>query len=710
MKPVFRRYFFLLIILFSGSTNLFAAGAADSLFAILSNEKIELNQRVGIARNSKFFTDFIQSEDEFKRFSSLTNKWYKSSPDNVKLYIITYCKCEWYTENNKIGEIFITADKFKQAASASKSKDDLIRCLTIYDRAYKNLGLYKEWLNTSREIYHLQKNRGTPEDRAGGLSSYCWTLNNCGFFLKDQQLLDSCIYYHKLFSQTMTKYDLPNGLFMNNYAIYILVLLRTKNYDQAMDVIHEAIRFAKKNAKDENQLKFDLASFYNSAAIAKFKLGEVDSAFYYSKLTKDLKQNVGDIFEGPIYFLSEMGKYKEAAHMLQPYIFGESKPESPHLYNFYCGFAAPIYYKAGQYKEATYCYRFNKNFSDSVRKIDNASRDEYDNIKTKLIIESERKSARLASEKIKFENQKERERKNLIIYVGLVISVIIVIFLFIFYKRYKITQKQNEIIASQKHSLQAKNEIIEEKQKEIIDSINYAKRIQYTLLAHDDLLKENLNDFFVFFKPKDIVSGDFYWATKHNNLFYLAVCDSTGHGVPGAFMSLLSIGFLNEAINEKGIVASNDVFNFVRKRLIDNLNKEGQKDGFDGILICIDKTAKRITYTAANNKPVLVHKGEMNELGCDRMPVGIGERKEDFKLFNVEYSADDMLYLYTDGYADQFGGEKGKKFKYKNLNENLLASSAKPLSQQCSTLANHFENWKGDFEQVDDVTVIGIKL
>lgn len=262
--------------------------------------------------------------------------------------------------------------------------------------------------------------------------------------------------------------------------------------------------------------------------------------------------------------------------------------------------------------------------------------------------------------------------------------------------------------------IEHQKEIIEEKQKEIVDSINYAKRIQYSLLAHKDFLEQELQEHFVFFHPKDIVSGDFYWAASTgsatNKKFYIAACDSTGHGVPGAFMSLLNIGYLTEAIKEKGIEKPNEVLNFVRQRLVDNISKEGQKDGFDGILLCIDQQTKKLTYAAANNAPLLVTKEGYKELDADRMPVGMGERKEDFELYEINYEKGDVLYLYTDGYADQFGGPKGKKFKYRPLNEMLQKISAEEMEVQRTSLANEFQNWRGELEQVDDVLIIGIKL
>jgi serine phosphatase RsbU (regulator of sigma subunit) len=145
-------------------------------------------------------------------------------------------------------------------------------------------------------------------------------------------------------------------------------------------------------------------------------------------------------------------------------------------------------------------------------------------------------------------------------------------------------------------------------------------------------------------------------------------------------------------------------------KLTDTISKEGQKDGFDGILICFDNTTSNITYAAANNAPVIIREGTILELESDRMPVGIGEKKENFVLYKIDAKPGDMLYLYTDGYPDQFGGPRGKKFMYRQLNQLLLAQQNNPLDEQFNELKNTFQKWKGDLEQVDDVTIIGIKL
>jgi len=271
------------------------------------------------------------------------------------------------------------------------------------------------------------------------------------------------------------------------------------------------------------------------------------------------------------------------------------------------------------------------------------------------------------------------------------------------FKNYKEKTKANDIITEQKN-------LVEQKQKEILDSMIYARRIQTALLANKEYIDQNLEDHFILMKPKDIVSGDFYWSVKKDDCFYLAACDSTGHGVPGAFMSLLNMGFLNEALIEKQITQPNEIFNYVRKRLINSIGDDGQQDGFDGILLCIDLKTKQITYSASNKSPIIVSKSGIIILNADKMPVGKGIRENPFNLYQLNLNHDDTLYLYTDGYADQFGGPKGKKFMYKQLNQLLVNISNKPMDEQRELLNNRFTEWKGDLEQVDDVLVIGIKV
>lgn len=339
-------------------------------------------------------------------------------------------------------------------------------------------------------------------------------------------------------------------------------------------------------------------------------------------------------------------------------------------------------------------------------------------IKNQLQYEYERKtladSVKTSEEKkVTTAQLKQEKTQRFALYGGLLLVGLFGAFMF---NRFKVTKKQNHLIQEQKTELQKQKDLVEEHQKETLDSIHYAKRIQTALITNADVISQSIPENFILFQPKDIVSGDFYWATTFNDKFYLAVCDSTGHGVPGAFMSLLNMGFLSEAIKEKHIENPHEIFNYVRQRLITTISDGGQKDGMDGILICIDTHVsaeaglKTITYAAANNEPILIRNNEIIELPKDKMPVGKGEKTESFTLQTVELKKGDSLYLYTDGFADQFGGPKGKKFKYKKLNELLLGFTDSTLENQKHQLESEFTSWKGNLEQVDDVLVIGIKF
>ena len=306
---------------------------------------------------------------------------------------------------------------------------------------------------------------------------------------------------------------------------------------------------------------------------------------------------------------------------------------------------------------------------------------------------------------------KQQKRLNYLIVTGLALSLL---FAFYIFKSLKKQRQANTIISRQKEEVHHQKEIVEEKQKEILDSIHYAKRIQRAVITSDDYLNQNLSDYFVFYQPKDIVSGDFYWALQLGKKFYIATADCTGHGVPGAFMSLLNISILNEVLMEKHILRPDLILNEARTDIIKALNPKGSeesKDGMDCILACFDFENSRLTYAAANNAFYIVRNGELIICKADKMPVGKSPRDtEPINLQEVNLESGDVIYMLTDGLPDQFGGIKGKKFKYKQLEELLLAQAQKPMLEQRKILEKSFYDWKGNLEQVDDVLLIGIRI
>jgi serine phosphatase RsbU (regulator of sigma subunit) len=281
-----------------------------------------------------------------------------------------------------------------------------------------------------------------------------------------------------------------------------------------------------------------------------------------------------------------------------------------------------------------------------------------------------------------------------------------------------IITRQKEEVEQQKQLVEQQKTIVEEKNKDITDSIHYASRIQRALLTTDEYIGKHLNEYFILFKPRDIVSGDFYWSyTTPQGAVHIACCDCTGHGVPGAFMSLLNISMLNESVIERGITTPDMVLNGIRTNIIKALNPKGldteSKDGMDCSYCVFDMKHSTIQVACANNPVWIVRNGtqSVEEIAPDKMPVGIqyGTEKP-FTLHTVKLNKGDCIYMFTDGYADQFGGPKGKKFKYKTLQEKLIAISHKPLADQKQILENTIQNWKGDLEQVDDILVIGIRI
>ncbi|HEX7415498.1 MAG TPA: tetratricopeptide repeat protein [Bacteroidia bacterium] len=477
----------------------------------------------------------------------------------------------------------------------------------------------------------------------------------------------------------------------------------------------------------QSEDKFGEATSYNNLGNVYEQTLKYDKAIeHYLKslsIREELKDNSGmaSCYNniGGIYV--KLGKFKEAeAMLLKSAELSEAAETLTVLKDAYNNLSC-LYDALRDYKQAYVYHKLYSNLKDSL--LNEEKSKEIGKIEAKAEYDKEVVLQKAEQEKLNAIAIEEKQKQQFFLILVTCILILVGVFGVFMYRRFKITQRQKAVIEKQKALVDDKNieitrqkHLVEEHQKEIIDSINYAKRIQYALLAHADLLKKHLPQHFVLFKPKDIVSGDFYWATEHENNFYLAVCDSTGHGVPGAFMSLLNIGFLSEAIKEKDINKPNEILNYVRSRLIESISKEGQKDGMDCILIKLEQTFNtqhssfNISYAAANNEPILLRDGQLIELPKDKMPVGKGEKTDSFTLHTLEVQKGDSLLLYTDGYADQFGGPKGKKFKYKPLNDALLQISVQSMEEQKEALSNTFDNWKGNLEQVDDVTVIGIKI
>ncbi|OQY03597.1 MAG: hypothetical protein B6I20_04740 [Bacteroidetes bacterium 4572_117] len=278
--------------------------------------------------------------------------------------------------------------------------------------------------------------------------------------------------------------------------------------------------------------------------------------------------------------------------------------------------------------------------------------------------------------------------------------------------------EKNEEIEAQSEELEKQRDVALKRKEEIVDSINYAKRIQKAVFPAEKYVKKVLHEYFVLLKPRDIVSGDFYWIKKVDEFIVIAVADCTGHGVPGAFMSMLGISLLNETVKVKSINNTGKILDNLRSKVKKSLGQNGAedeaKDGMDIALYIINTKTLELQYSGAYN-PLYIIRESLDEkietIKADRQPIGVHLIEKDFTNHKYQLQKNDRLYSFSDGYADQFGGKNGRKFRIENFKEVLLANYKKPMKEQKKILNSTLNNWMGStYEQIDDILVLGIKV
>ncbi len=294
-----------------------------------------------------------------------------------------------------------------------------------------------------------------------------------------------------------------------------------------------------------------------------------------------------------------------------------------------------------------------------------------------------------------------REQKRKIMFISIIIVVFVVFSIFVTYLLFRL-KRTNTII-------KRNNLLIKEQHKKIRDSISYAKRIQEALLPKKDQFNAIFNEYFVLYKPKDIVSGDFYWITQKGDYTYLLVADCTGHGVPGAFMSMLGIAFLTNIIaGSDRILTPAQILEELRTQIKKTL--KGRNDGMDMALARINKNKNELIFAGANNPLYIVEKGQLTTLKATHAPIGNYRKDLPFKDLEHKFQPGTLIYMFSDGYIDQFGGEKGEKFMKKRFKKLILEISDKNMDIQLEILETELKNWMKGYKQLDDITVLGVKL
>jgi len=460
------------------------------------------------------------------------------------------------------------------------------------------------------------------------------------------------------------------------------------------------------------------AAVLNNMAVIYKEQHKYDKALALLKESQKINEEIGEeegilnsnINFGGIYY--KLKQYSLSEEYFKKALIASQKFEIIDDLKECCKGLSDVYKAQGKFEQSLEYFQKYILFKDSINNEEASNKI----VRAEMNYEFDKKKAieDAAHEKEAAIALAESKKQKIIIWS--VCGILILVFGFAVYAYRSNLQKQriNKELDFKNKKIENAYAIIEERNKEITDSIHYAKRIQRAMITSDNYISQYVKDYFIFYQPKDIVSGDFYWAVNHHNKFYIAVADCTGHGVPGAFMSLLNISFLNENVIEKNIVNPDMVLNEQRNHIIKALNpigNEDSKDGMDCVLCAFDFNALTLEYAAANNSFYIIRSGELIICKADKMPVGKSPTdSQPFTYNKVQLQKSDSVYIFTDGYADQFGGKKGKKFKYKQLEEILLANCNLPLEQQKQILDTKFKEWKGNLEQVDDVLLIGIKI
>lgn len=638
-----------------------------------------------------------------------------------------YVKCKYQQALKQYNEALNTAIKYKN----SPDKKISAKAQKLQANCFGNMGvLYKVQGDYPNALDYYFKAEKIYEE-TGNKRSQAINLGNIGVVYYNQSNYSKALEYYfkalKMNDETGNKkgqaYNLGNigGVYYDK-----------GNYSSALSYYFKALKITEEIG-DKNGQALNLGNIgitYNNQ-------GDYSKALEYDFKALKIFQEIGDERGqainlgaiGKVY--TEQGQYSKAENYLK-------KAESLNrlLRNTYnlkgnCDGFSKLYEKTGKYQLALKYYKEYISLRDSLQSEENykaalqnemqynyekqAALDSIANAKEMKI-----KEAAIAQQQAEL---KVKRNQQYALYGGLALVIVFGVFMF---NRYRVTKKQKLIIEEQKaevdtqkaeaekqrDAISKQKEIIEEAHKEITDSIRYAKRIQSAILPPEKLVKELLPESFILYLPKDVVAGDFYWVERQNDIVFIAACDCTGHGVPGAMVSVVCNNGLNRAVREYNLVEPGKILDKTREIVIAEFEKseEEVKDGMDVSLCALDIKNQQLYWAGANNPLWMIHNNAIEVTVPDKQPIGKTDNPAAFTTHSMPLQKGSTIYIFTDGYQDQFGGEKGKKFKAARLKDFLLSVQHESMARQKEMLLDNFLQWKNELEQVDDVCIIGIRL
>ncbi len=713
-----------IIILFSlilFQYSVFAQNNLDSLHKTLKNEKVDsikvqiLNQLSETYLNSDLDKALKHSKEAWgiSKLNEFQNGLAVSNFNIGKSY-------------EYMGKNLLAVDKFEKAIELFTQlnlKYELAETEKHLGIVYENLGKYDKAL--THYLIALKKMEAL-NDNAGIASC----LNSIGLIYYFEENYEEALsnFNKTLEIVTELNYVYAIAITYNNIG---LVYENTLVFDTALIYYNKAIDIH----KSIDNL-YDIAIVYNNVANVFFKQDKYDDALKFYKEAMSIAEQLNDskgistgyINIGIVY--KELEKYAPAEENFEKSLSisletGDLNGSQDCYYNL-----STMYAAMDQYENSLNAYLNYTTFKDSIFNKENS--ETVAQLQEKHNAEKKEQEIKLLN-KDKVLQKNKIDQQKILIYVFIIVSIVILVFLIMLFRLFSQKKKANILLESQNIEIKHKNDVIEEKNKEIMDSIRYAQRIQEAILPPDKLVKETLSNSFVLFKPKDIVSGDFYWMEDKDGKILFSAVDCTGHGVPGAFMSIVGHNGLNQTVNEFKILSPSkilDKLNVLVTETLRQTDKQDVKDGMDMALCSLDTDKMILEYAGANNPLYLIRKKGRKFIVKDKEfePVLDNERlnlfeikatkqaigaSEDVRLFEnhiINLEEGDTVIIFSDGYADQFGGPKGKKFKYKTFKKLLLDIEPKPMQEQRKILDNTIDEWRGELEQVDDICIIGVKF
>jgi tetratricopeptide (TPR) repeat protein len=573
-----------------------------------------------------------------------------------------------------------------------------------------------DFLSTALHLFEKEK------DQAGMARCYN-NIGNIYYFLKN---LDEALNYYKLAADICIPTN-NKSLLAKLYNGMGVIYSVKKEFDKALQIYEKAAKITEETGDNTT-----LFGIWNNIANIYYSQKKYKEAMFffqrYSKMANSIqdKKGVATSYNNIAECYQKLNEVNNAvAYYNRALAIADSFNIFQQRFTAYTGLSE-VYETKKDYKTAFHNYRKAMTWKDSLSNQDVTKR--ITKITAKLDAEKKEKENELKQLAIDIEHKSQIKRQKIITFsviIALLLSLFLVYFIFRGFR-----QKKKANLA-----LEEINKIIEEKNKDITDSITYAQRIQSAILPSDEFIKQYLPGSFIYYKPKDIVAGDFYWMhvlssqKEKSESILIAAADCTGHGVPGAMVSVVCSNALNISVKEFGITEPGKILDKVRELVLETFSKSGSevKDGMDISLCSIQPTPGSenltIQWAGANNPLWYLQKkfperndpqGEsedmLKEIKPDKQPVGKIDDPKPFTTHSITLKKNDTLFLFTDGYADQFGGTKGKKYKYKQLEELLKTNASKSAEEQKEILNAAFTNWKGNLEQVDDILIIGIKV